>query len=138
MTFDLNPYEVNLPDVLAEVRAAFERYERALNDNDIATLNELFGDGPDTVRYGIGEQLYGRQAIEAFRVRREPIDLRRTLKRVAIATYGRDFATANCEYVRNATGRFGRQSQTWLRTPSGWRVIAAHVSLPDGPTPSFG
>ena len=131
-------HALNLPDVLAEVRAAFERYERALNDNDVATLNELFHDAPDTVRYGVGEQLYGAQAIAAFRGSREPIDLRRTLKRVAITTYGQDFATANCEYVRNSTGRFGRQSQTWLRTPSGWRVIAAHVSLPEKPTPSYG
>ena len=138
MTSGAGPLEANLPEVLAEVRAVFERYERALNDNDVATLNELFFDGPGVVRYGVGEQLYGAEAIAAFRAGRDTIDLRRKLQRVAIATYGRDFATASCEYVRNATGRFGRQSQTWMRTPAGWRVIAAHVSLPDKPTPSFG
>jgi hypothetical protein len=120
---------VNDPVALAGVRAAFERYERALNDNDVAVLDELFLDAPETLRYGIREQLYGYAEIKSFRSSREPIDLRRELTKVVITTYGADFAVASCEYRRIASGRKGRQMQTWLRTESGWKVVAAHVSL---------
>jgi len=121
--------EINLPDVLAEVTAAFERYERALNDNDVAVLDELFWDSPHVVRYGIREQLYGTEAIRAFRANRPAIDLRREITRLSITTFGREFAVASCEYRRFASGRRGRQQQTWIRTPPGWRVSMAHVSL---------
>jgi hypothetical protein len=121
--------KVNLPEVVAEVKAAFERYERALNYNDVHVLDELFWNSPHSVRYGVREQLYGYEAIAAFRSGREPMDLRRELTRLAITTYGSDFATASCEYRRLKTGRLGRQMQTWMRTPEGWRVVAAHVSL---------
>lgn len=120
---------VNDPVALAGVTAAFERYERALNDNDVAVLDELFLDAPQTLRYGIREELYGYEAIKRFRGAREPIDLCRTLEKVAITTYGLDFAVASCEYRRIASGRRGRQMQTWLRTEHGWKVVAAHVSL---------
>lgn len=119
---------VNLPEVVDEVRQAFERYERALNDNDVAVLDELFWRSPHTVRYGVAEQLYGYEAIAAFRASRDPQGLRRELTRVAITTFGHDFATAACEYRRVASGRTGRQMQTWVRFPEGWRVVAAHVS----------
>jgi hypothetical protein len=121
--------EINLPGVMAEVREQFERYERALNVNDVGTLNELFWESPCTIRYGIAEQLYGHREIAGFRAAREPIDLERELTRVVITTYGRDFATASCEYRRVASNRRGRQMQAWMRTPAGWRVVAAHVSL---------
>jgi hypothetical protein len=121
--------ELNLPEVVAEVRAQFDRYERALTSNDIETLNELFWNSPYTIRYGIGEQLYGHREIAGFRAAREPVDLARELTRVVITAYGRDFATASCEYQRVASKRRGRQMQTWVRTPAGWRVVAAHVSL---------
>jgi hypothetical protein len=120
---------VNLPEVVAEVEHAFNRYEKALNENDLAVLNELFWDSPHTLRYGINEQLYGYEAIRGFRSGRPAIDLRRTLLKVVITAYGRDFATASCEYRRLETGRIGRQMQTWMRTAEGWRVVAAHVSL---------
>jgi hypothetical protein len=120
---------VNDPDVVQQVKAAFDRYEKALNDNDIATLNELFWSSPHTIRYGIAEELYGHAAIAGFRAGREPLDLRRALTRVVITTFGRDFATASCQYRRLATGKAGRQMQTWMRTPEGWRVVAAHVSF---------
>ena len=120
---------VNDPDVVQQVKAAFDRYEKALNDNDIATLNELFWSSPHTIRYGIAEELYGHAAIAGFRAGREPLDLRRELTRVVITTFGRDFATASCQYRRLATGKAGRQMQTWMRTPEGWRVVAAHVSF---------
>jgi hypothetical protein len=121
--------ELNLPDVVKEVQAAFQRYEAALVSNDIPVLNELFLQSPQTIRYGVAEQLYGYEEIMAFRAGRDPIDLQRQLLKTVITTYGRDFAVASCEYRRTKTGRVGRQMQTWIKTPQGWRVAAAHVSL---------
>ena len=121
--------DVNLPEVLAEVTAVFERYERALVTNDVPVLDELFWDSPHTVRYGATENLYGSAAIGAFRATRPPTGLQRELLRTVITTYGRDFATANTEFRREGASRTGRQSQTWMRTPRGWRVVSAHVSL---------
>ena len=120
---------INEPDVLAEVTAVFERYEAALVGNDVAVLDELFWNSPHTLRYGVGENLYGYQAIAAFRAARPAQGLARALLKTVITTYGRDFATANVEFRREGSERTGRQSQTWLRTPEGWRVVAAHVSL---------
>jgi hypothetical protein len=120
---------INEPDVLAEVTAVFERYEVALVTNDVAVLDELFWDSPHTLRYGATENLYGYDAIRAFRAGRPSAGLARTLGKTVITTYGRDFATANTEFFRHGSDRTGRQSQTWLRTPEGWRVVAAHVSL---------
>jgi hypothetical protein len=122
--------EINLPDVVAEVTAAFQRYEVALNANDVTVLDELFWKSPLTLRYGIGENLYGYDEIAAFRSARSPAGLARTISRTVITTYGRDMATANTLFEReSAAGKIGRQSQTWMRTPDGWRVVAAHVSL---------
>ena len=123
--------QVNLPDVVAEVTAAFERYEDALVHNKVAVLDELFWVSPHTLRYGATENLYGYDAIRAFRAARPAQGLGRELLRTVITTYGRDFATANCEFRREGSTKTGRQSQTWLRTPQGWRVVAAHVSLLD-------
>jgi hypothetical protein len=120
---------INRPEILAEVQAAFERYERALGENDIAVLNELFWHSDSTVRYGIAEQLYGYNAIAGFRAGRDPVDLKRELTKVVFTSYGEDFATASCEFRRVASGKVGRQMQTWLRTPAGWKIVAAHVSL---------
>jgi hypothetical protein len=122
--------QINTPDVLAEVTAVFERYERALVTNDVETLDELFWKSPHTLRYGAAEQLHGYEEIAAFRAGRSPAGLARRLERTVITTYGRDFATANTLFRRDsAPGKVGRQSQTWLRTADGWRVVAAHVSL---------
>ncbi|WP_208508766.1 oxalurate catabolism protein HpxZ [Variovorax paradoxus] len=121
--------EINLPDVLAEVEAVFARYEHALVHNEVEVLDELFWASPTTLRYGATENLYGYEAIQAFRASRPAQGLARALLRVAITTYGRDFATANCEFRREGSERTGRQSQTWMRTDQGWRVVAAHVSL---------
>ena len=119
--------EINLPDVLAEVTAAFERYEAALVNNDVAVLDELFWNSPHTLRYGVGENLYGYEAIAAFRAARPAQGLQRELVNTTLTTYGRDFATANTEFRRGQV--HGRQSQTWVRVAEGWRVVAAHVSL---------
>jgi len=121
--------DVNLPEVVADLKSAFGRYERALNENDVSVLNELFWNSPHTVRYGVAEQLYGYAEIAGFRAARSTIDLRRELLRVVITTYGRDFGTASCEYRRLETGRRGRQMQTWMRVDGMWKVVAAHVSL---------
>ena len=121
--------DINLPDVLAEVSAVFQRYEQALVHNDVAVLDELFWNSPHTVRFGVGENLYGYGAIRAFRAARSAQGLARELSATVITTYGRDFATANTEFRRASSDKTGRQSQTWVRTPQGWRVVAAHVSL---------
>jgi hypothetical protein len=120
---------INLPDVLAEVTAQFQRYETALTGNDVAVLDELFWNSPLTLRYGATENLYGYDAIRAFRAGRPAQGLERTLLKTVITTYGEDMATANAEFQRTGSARPGRQSQTWLRTPEGWRVVSAHVSL---------
>jgi len=120
---------VNLPDVVAEVTAAFGRYEQALVTNDVAVLDELFWRSPHTLRYGVGENLYGWEQIAAFRAGRSPAGLERTLQHTVITTYGRDSATANTEFRRATSSKTGRQSQTWVRMPEGWRIVAAHVSL---------
>lgn len=121
--------DINLPDVLAEVTAAVERYEAALVSNDVQVLDTLFWNSPHTLRYGAGENLYGYDEIRAFRAQRSPQGLAREVLRTVITTYGQDFATANLEFQREGSTRIGRQSQTWMRTPQGWRVVAAHVSL---------
>jgi hypothetical protein len=122
--------EVDLPDVKAEVEAAFAAYEQALVSNDVAALDALFHADTRTLRYGAGENLYGHAEIAAFRAGRSPAGLMRTLERAVITTYGRDFATANTLFRREAlVGKVGRQSQTWVRTAAGWRVVAAHVSI---------
>lgn len=125
--------QVNLPEVAAEVEAAFRRYEAALMANDIDTLNELFWRSAETVRYGAVEALHGYDAIVGFRRSRDVTDIARELVDTRITTFGRDTATAFTEYRRTGSGRRGRQSQTWIRMPEGWRIVAAHVSLlPDG------
>jgi len=121
--------DINLSDVHAEVCAAFARYEDALVNNRVEVLDELFWGSPHTIRFGIAENLYGIEAIRAFRQARSPNGLARTLRNTVITTYGRDSATAMTEFVREGGNKLGRQSQTWVRMPEGWRVVAAHVSL---------
>lgn len=121
--------EINRPDVLAEVSAAFERYERALVGNDVAVLDELFWASLHTLRYGAGENLYGIDEIRAFRAARPAVGLAREVLRTQITTYGDRFATTHIEFRRVGAERIGRQTQTWVRLPEGWRVVSAHVSL---------
>lgn len=120
--------DINLPSVVAEVSAVFERYEVALVANDVATLTELFWASPLTLRYGAREILYGADAIHAFRAGRPAVPRPRTLHNTVITTYGTDFATANTEFEMPGIAEVGRQSQTWMRTPDGWRIVSAHVS----------
>src|SRR3954465_8869571 len=124
--------EIDLPEVVAEVKAAFDRYEKALTSNDLAVLNSIFRNAPQTIRYGIAENLYGYDEIMAFRGARTQVGLMRTTSRPLITTYGRDFATASTLFRREtAPGKVGRQMQTWVRFDDGWHVVAAHVSLID-------
>ena len=126
--------EIDLPEVVAEVTAEFERYEKALVSNDVATLDGTFRNDPRTIRYGGGENLYGYAEIAAFRAARSPAGLARTLSKTVISTYGRDHAVASTLYHRpSMPGKIGRQMQTWVRFPEGWRVVAAHVSAIDEP-----
>lgn len=124
--------DIDLPDVVAEVRAAFERYEAALIANDVAVLDDTFRDDPRTIRYGGAEILYGYSEIAAFRAARSPAGLNRSISRTIITTYGRDFAVASTLFHRPAApDKVGRQMQTWVKFPEGWKVVAAHVSVVD-------
>jgi hypothetical protein len=126
--------DVDLPEVLTEVTEQFARYEKALVSNDVAVLDELFRNDACTLRYGIGENLYGYDAITAFRAARSPAGLMRKTAQTVITTYGRDTAVASTLFYRNsAPGRVGRQMQTWVRFAEGWKIVAAHVSIIDEP-----
>jgi hypothetical protein len=129
--------EIDLPEVVAEVTAQFQRYEKALVSNDVAVLDELFHNDPRTLRYGIGENLYGYDAVMAFRAARSPVGLMRRTDKTVITTYGHDTAVASTLFYRDgAPGRVGRQMQTWIRFPEGWKIVAAHVSIIDEPKSS--
>jgi len=126
--------DVDLPDVIAEVTEQFARYETALVSNDVAVLDELFRRDGRTLRYGIGENLYGYDAITAFRAARSPAGLMRKTEKTVITTYGRDTAVASTLFYRDTMpGKAGRQMQTWVRFPEGWKIVAAHVSVIDEP-----
>ena len=124
--------EIDLPDVLAEVTAQFQRYENALVSNDVAVLDELFHRDARTLRYGIAENLYGYSEIASFRAARSPVGLMRRTARTIITSYGRDTAVASTLFYRDTLpGKVGRQMQTWARFAEGWRIVAAHVSIID-------
>ena len=118
--------QINDPAVVAEVTALYKSYQDAILSNDTALLNQLFWNDARTIRYGTGENLYGHAAIAAFRSAIKPGQHARVVTREVVTTYGRDFATTNCEYTRGE--HKGRQSQTWARMPEGWRIVSAHVS----------
>lgn len=126
--------DIDKPSVVAEVKAAFDAYERALVTNDVAALDGFFLEAPTTIRYGAGEHLHGFAEIAAFRAARSPAGLERQLERTVITTYGDDMAVASTLFRRErAPGKVGRQMQTWVRTAAGWKVVAAHVSIIDDP-----
>ena len=121
--------QINNPDTVEEVTAAFNQYETALTGNDVETLDALFWSSPHVIRYGATENLHGHAEILAFRKSRASKGLDRTLRKTVITTFGRDFATANTEFTRPSTQKIGRQSHSWARTPEGWKIVSAHVSL---------
>ena len=120
--------KINAPGTGADVRAAFDRYEAALMADDVTAMDDLFRQAPETVRYGVGEVLYGYDEIAAFR-RARGGSPQRTLGRVEITTYGDSFATTNAEFFREGTDKCGRQSQAWVKFEDGWKVVSAHVSI---------
>ena len=120
--------DLNLPEVVAEVGAAFNRYEAALTTNDVPALDSFFWNDPRVIRFSLSDNGYGFEAIMKARRARNNVGLRRRLMRTVVTTFGRDFATVNTEFKREDSGREGRQSQTWVRTPEGWKVVSAHVS----------
>ncbi|CAD7712887.1 hypothetical protein LMG31884_03260 [Xanthomonas hydrangeae] len=120
--------DIDLPEVIAQVTAAFHAYEDALMGDDIAAMDTLFHAAPSTVRYGVGEVLYGIEAIRAFRIGRGGSPQRR-LAHVQVHGFGHDFATTHAEFIRDGSSARGRQSQSWVRFADGWKVVAAHVSL---------
>jgi hypothetical protein len=124
--------DIDIPEVKAEVEAAFAEYERALVENDVPVLDRLFWNHAKVVRYGAAENLYGAAEIAAFRAARPSHGLARQLERTQITTFGRDFAVASTLF-RRAPGKVGRQQQSWVRFPEGWRVVAAQVSVIDDP-----
>lgn len=125
----MNDLDINRPEVLGEVTAVFARYEEALVTNDVVVLDELFWQSPHTLRYGATENLYGFDAIRAFRASRPATGLARTVLRTRITTYGERFATTHVEFQRHGSARVGRQTQSWVKFGEGWRVVSAHVSL---------
>jgi hypothetical protein len=126
---------VNDPVVVAEVQAIFERYERALVDNEVETLVELFRDAPETVRYGIDDVQHGHDELAHFRRTQAAATMPRRLVATVITTFGDDFAVADTQFVPDGSEAIGRQSQTWVRTAQGWRVASAHVSWLGGRAP---
>jgi AtzH-like len=120
--------DLNIPEVVAEVTDAFNRYETALTTNDVPALDSFFWNDPRVIRYSLSDNGYGFEAIVKARRARNNVDLRRRLMRTVVTTFGRDFATVNTEFEREESGREGRQSQTWVRTAEGWKVVSAHVS----------
>lgn len=122
---------VNDPEIVAELQALYPRYEAALVGNDVETLTSLFWSSPHAVRMGLAENLYGIDEIAAFRKGRSPVNLARSIRRLDIVTFGRDFGSVTLEFERTVGGKLvrGRQSQLWARLPEGWRIVSAHVSL---------
>lgn len=121
--------EVDLPDIVAEVSEVFGAYERALVQNDVETLSGYFWDDERTVRYGINECLYGAAQIAEWRARADPVPAGRTLVNTVITTFGSDAACVNTEFSSVGRSTIGRQSQTWIRSSEGWKIVSAHVSL---------
>jgi len=126
-----SPMRINDPEIVAELQVLYPKYEAALMSNDAETLTRMFWNSPHAMRFGVSENLYGIDEIEAFRKARSPVNLARTVKRLDIVTFGRDFGSVTLEFERTADGKTtsGRQSQVWVRLPEGWRIVSAHVSV---------
>ena len=123
--------QINIPEVVAELQALYPKYETALMANDAKTLTQMFWASPHAMRFGVTENLYGIEEIEAFRKSRPAMNLARSVRRLDIVTFGRDFGNVTLEFERTANGKIisGRQSQVWVRLTEGWRIVAAHVSV---------
>jgi hypothetical protein len=131
MTDSIAAAEINLPEIVAELRELYARYEQALVSNDVGTLVAMFWASPHVMRFGVTENLYGENELEAFRKARPAANLARTVRRLDVVSFGRDFASITLEFLRDSPrgAILGRQSQVWVRLPDGWRIVSAHVSL---------
>jgi hypothetical protein len=129
---------INEPVTVAELQALYPQYEEALVTNDVETLTAMFWASPSVMRFGVSENLYGIEELEAFRKGRSPTNLARKILRLDIVAFGTDYGSVTLEFERDTNGTIihGRQSQTWVRLPEGWRIVAAHVSLLPRPTSS--
>jgi hypothetical protein len=127
----ISAQEINLPEVAAELQELYPRYEQALISNDVETLVGMFWASPEVMRFGVTENLYGHEQLEAFRKSRPAANLARTITRLDVVSFGRDFASITLEFERDTPNGIvrGRQSQVWVRLPQGWRIVSAHVSL---------
>ena len=127
----ISAQEINLPEVAAELQELYPRYEQALISNDVETLVGMFWASPEVMRFGVTENLYGHEELEAFRKSRPEANLARTITRLEVVSFGRDFASITLEFEPDTTNGIvrGRQSQVWVRLPHGWRIVSAHVSL---------
>lgn len=123
--------QINDPDIIKDLKALYPKYETALMANDAEALTRMFWASPHEMRFGVTENLYGIEEIEAFRKGRSPANLARTVQRLDVATFGRVFGSATLEFERTVNGKIisGRQSQVWVRFPEGWRIVSAHVSV---------
>jgi Protein of unknown function (DUF3225) len=123
--------QINDPEIVAELQSLYPKYEAALMANDAETLTQMFWASPHSMRFGVTENLYGIDEIEAFRKSRPSTNLARSVRRLDIVTFGRDFGSVTLEFERAANGKIisGRQSQVWVRLAEGWRIVAAHVSV---------
>ncbi len=123
--------EINDPEVIAELRTLYPLYEAALVGNDVETLTKMFWASPHAIRFGVGENLYGVDEIEAFRKSRPAVNLARHVVRLEIASFGKDFGSITLEFERDTASGVvrGRQSQVWVRLDGGWRIVSAHVSM---------
>ena len=120
---------INDPAVVAQLTDLYLEYEKALCTNDVATLNHLFWDSPEAVRFGITENLYGNTQITAFRQARSPVNIEREIFNLKVVTFDSDTAAVTVEFRRFVdTTRLGRQSQMWRKLPEGWKIVSAHVS----------
>jgi hypothetical protein len=122
---------INDPKIIAELQSLYPKYEAALMANDAETLTRMFWASPHAMRFGVSENLYGIEEIDAYRKGRSPANLARTVRRLDIVTFGPNFGSVTLEFERAMDGKIisGRQSQVWVRFPEGWRIVSAHVSV---------
>ncbi|HVH24437.1 MAG TPA: AtzH-like domain-containing protein [Pseudonocardia sp.] len=123
-----DPVELDRSEVVAQVRAAFDRYERALADGDLAVLTELFWADPRCVRFGVADRQQGAAEITDWRRANQGVPAGRRLSETRVLAVADHTAVVTTLFGYPGRAVDGRQSQLWVRFPEGWRIVAAHVS----------
>jgi hypothetical protein len=118
----------DLPLVIAELEAAFERYERALIAHDLEAMAAAFVDDERVVRFGIADRQYGAGELAQWRAVQPPLPPGRTLFETVVHTWGDSFGVVTTCFAYPGRPLLGRQSQTWMRVDGSWRIVSAHVS----------